>query len=207
MSVEHLAVVLHHSRATGTRKVVLLGIANHQGDGGSWPTIRTLARYANVTPRNVQKALSWLVANGEVVVELQAGGTRDLDDHDRPNRYDVTVTCPSWCDRSVNHRDTRPGQISLGIRPPVESDTPPLSHATPLPLSHATPKPSLEPTPPTPPPPGQAPCRVCGQGEVRCQGPQAHWPMADRHPYQPLAVLHARAAEPPAPTRRRRASG
>lgn len=206
MSVEHLAVVLHHSRATGTRKVVLLGIANHQGDGGSWPTVRTLARYANVQPRNVQKAIAWLVANGEVTVELQAGGTRDVEDHDRPNRYEVTVTCPSWCDRSTQHRDTRGRPARLGL-PPVANVTPPLSHATPAPLSHATPKPSLEPTPPPPPPSNPAPCQVCGQGQARCQAQQSVWPAEDRHGYRPLAVLHALAPTPPAPPRRRRTSG
>lgn len=194
MSVEHLAVVLHHSRAKGTAKVVLLGIANHQGDGGSWPTITTLARYANVHPRNVQKAVAWLVSNGEVAVELQAGGTRDQADEDRPNRYDVTVTCPSWCDRSTNHRDTRRRQAHLGIGG-GDSATPPLAIAPPPPVANTPPKPSLEPTPPSPPPLA-APCRVCGQGQARCQVSQAKWLAEDRHPYQPLAVLHATAGHP-----------
>jgi hypothetical protein len=104
MSVEQLAAVLHHSAATGTDKLVLVGIANHAGDGGAWPTVRTLARYANVSPRQVQKALGRLIASGELTRHVQAGGSAGWDDYTRPNRYDVHVACPDWCDRTAHHR-------------------------------------------------------------------------------------------------------
>lgn len=155
MSVEHLAAALHHSRAKGTAKLVLLGIANHAGDGGAWPSVATLARYANVTTRNVTKALASLQSLGEIRIHYQAGGLADMADHRRPNRYDVLVSCPPWCDKTPNHRDTRPSagpQATLWINPPSQStppvgiDTPPLSHATGVPLSESTPKPSVEPS-------------------------------------------------------------
>lgn len=106
MSVEHLAIVLHHSRAKGTDKLVLLGIANHSGDGGSWPAVATLARYANVAPRSVQRSLDGLVRLGELRRDLQAGGTLSSHRHtwERPNRYEVLVTCPADCDRTPQHR-------------------------------------------------------------------------------------------------------
>jgi hypothetical protein len=104
VSVEALAVVLHHSRATGVDKLVLLGIANHAGDGGAWPTIDTLARYANATERTVQRALAKLVRAGELAVDRQAGGTANLHPYLRPNRYDVLLACPAQCDRTMNHR-------------------------------------------------------------------------------------------------------
>jgi hypothetical protein len=107
MSVEALAVVLHHSRAKGTVKLVALGIANHDGDGGAWPSVATLARYANVHPRNVQKALVRLQQLGELHVEPQAGGLGNLADCDRPNLYHVTLRCPTWCDGTPQHRDQR----------------------------------------------------------------------------------------------------
>lgn len=155
MSVEALSAVLHHSRATGAAKLVLLGIANHAGDGGAWPTLATLGKYANVTPRNVRKHLTTLQSLGEIRVQLQAGGTPDLDDFRRPNRYDVLVVCPPWCDRSTQHRDTRRGsrQSSLWTNPRAEStppvgiDPPPRSESTPDPRSESTPKPSNESTP------------------------------------------------------------
>ena len=147
MSVEHLAIVLHHSRAKGTAKLILLGVANHQGDGGSWPAVTTLSRYANVSERNVRKALDALVSKGELLVTARPG---------RTNVYHVNVACPSWCDRTPNHRDTRPSagrQRGLWITTPVDSDrgdgsdSPPLSDATVPPLSDATAEPSGEPTP------------------------------------------------------------
>lgn len=100
-------MVLHHSRAKGTVKLVALGIANHDGDGGAWPSVSTLARYANVHPRNVQKALVRLQQLGELWVEPQAGGLGNLADCDRPNLYHVTLRCPTWCDGTPQHRDQR----------------------------------------------------------------------------------------------------
>lgn len=152
MSVEHLTVVLHHSKATGTAKLVLLGIANHQGDGGAWPSVATLAKYAGVQPRGVQKALEKLRSLGEVRVQLQAGGTPGMDDHDRPNLYEVLVACPPWCDRSAHHRDTRARQGALWTNPPsvrtppVRTDTPPgVPQDTPR-VSGWTPEPSNKPS-------------------------------------------------------------
>lgn len=108
MSVETLAAVLHHSRAKGTAKVIAMGIANHDGDGGAWPSIRTLAIYANVDRSTVKRAIKHLVKIGEVVVHIQAGGPMDMEDTERPNRYDVLVDCPEGCDRTRNHKP-RPG--------------------------------------------------------------------------------------------------
>ncbi|WP_181034091.1 helix-turn-helix domain-containing protein [Arthrobacter sp. GMC3] len=104
MSVESLAVVLHHSQASGTDKLVLVGIANHDGDGGAWPSVPTLARYANVSDRSVQRSIEKLRATGEIIVYTSAGGTRVTPDHKRPNRYEILVECPEGCDRSRNHR-------------------------------------------------------------------------------------------------------
>lgn len=104
MSVEAMSAVLNHSKAKGTEKLVLLGIANHQGDGGAWPTVATLARYANVTERAVQHALSKLVRSGELAIMRQQGGTSDLRRDKRPNRYESLVRCPQHCDGTTNHR-------------------------------------------------------------------------------------------------------
>ena len=189
MSVEHLAVVLHHSKARGTAKLVLLGIANHQGDGGAWPSIATLARYANTEPRAVQKQLAKLVSSGELAVQVQAGGTADTEDHRRPNRYDVLVSCPAWCDRTPQHRDTRKlagPQRSLWITgvsrrtPPVQADTrPPVQADTQTThLEHVTPGPAS-----TTDRARTEPCDDCGQPELACQRRQQAWPAEDRHPY------------------------
>jgi hypothetical protein len=119
MSIEYLAICLHHSTSKGTDKLVLLGIANHAGDGGAWPTVSTLARYANVNARQVQKCLQRLVSRGEIAIYVQGGGTVDYADHERPNRYDVRVQCPPHCDRSANHR-TSGAQLRLWGRKAVD---------------------------------------------------------------------------------------
>jgi hypothetical protein len=104
-----MAIVLHHSRSRGTARCVLLGIANHEGDRGAWPSIATLRKYAGgVDERNVQRALQTLVELGELRIDVQAGGDGRMTRGGREtNRYFVLVRCPDWCDRSANHRDVR----------------------------------------------------------------------------------------------------
>lgn len=99
-----MAVVLHHSKARGTDKLVLLGIANHAGDGGAFPKVETLAKYANVTERAVQTSVAKLVRTGELLVDRNGGGTRRTRGNSRPNLYTVLVQCPINCDRSTQHR-------------------------------------------------------------------------------------------------------
>lgn len=129
MSVEALAVVLNHSKARGTDKLVLLGIANHDGDGGAYPSIETLGRYANCSRTRVKQALRTLVELGEIVVYERAGGTVQTRPDRRTNRYAIKVGCPETCDRSTQHKmlwlenehDTSDGQT--GAR--RESDSQP----------------------------------------------------------------------------------
>ena len=104
MSVESVAIALHHSRAKGSAKLVLIGIANHDGDGGAFPKIATLAKYANIHPRNVVKCLNTLGALGEIIIHQNAGGTLKTPDSIRPNLYEFILSCPDDCDRTKNHR-------------------------------------------------------------------------------------------------------
>lgn len=104
MSVEAMAVVLHHSKASGTDKVVLLGIANHEGDGGSWPSVATLAKYGQCSERAVRYALRRLVESGELRVTVQAGGNESTRKDRRPNLYRVTVGCPADCAGGTDHK-------------------------------------------------------------------------------------------------------
>ncbi len=118
MSIESMAIALHHSKATGTAKLVLLGIANHDGDGGAWPTIDTLARYANCDRRSVQRALDRLEQLGEVRRIFQDGGDHNIADHRRPNRYQILVQCPATCDRTRHHRTSHElvfSDLSTGV--------------------------------------------------------------------------------------------
>lgn len=143
MSVESIAIALHHSEAKGTAKLVLVGIANHDGDGGAWPSVATLAHYAGVDARSVQRAIDKLERLGEVRREVQAGGDLRVPDHRRPNRYHFLLRCPHTCDRTRNHR-TRHTLESFDSDP-VTSVSPGDVSVTP-PVTSVSPKPSLNQT-------------------------------------------------------------
>lgn len=124
MSIESVAIALHHSRAKGTAALVLIGIANHDGDGGAWPSVETLAKYGRCTPRSVQRAIAELEQLGEVRRDVQAGGTADMRADLRPNRYHFLLRCPAGCDRTPAHR-VRPvdNSASNGVTPASPGDT------------------------------------------------------------------------------------
>lgn len=101
MSAEAVTVVLHHSKSEGTAKLVLWGIANHHSDAGAWPSIATLAKYANVKERRVQQIIRELALLGEISIEEQGGlGQRQY----KTNRYHILIQCPSDCDGSLQHK-------------------------------------------------------------------------------------------------------
>lgn len=107
MSIESIATALHHSKAKGTAKLVLLGIANHDGDGGAFPAMATLARYAGVDIRNARAAVRKLEELGEIRTFGNGGELPDRPRNYQPNRYEFLVMCPPHCDRTKNHRDSR----------------------------------------------------------------------------------------------------
>jgi len=111
MSIEALTVVLHHSKAKNSAKVVLLGIANHyhpDDDRGAWPSQGLLAHYANITDRQVRKCLEQLAALGELTVDSHGGPSKGTH---KPNRYWITLRCPDDCDGSMSHRTKEPELI------------------------------------------------------------------------------------------------
>jgi hypothetical protein len=88
MSIEAVSLVLNESKATGRAKLVLIGIANHLGDQGAWPSIATLARYANASERSVKRDLQELIALGELQVELQ---NAPMNSQYKTNLYWITI--------------------------------------------------------------------------------------------------------------------
>lgn len=101
MSVEVMVLALYHSKASATDKVVLLGIANHHGDGGAWPSLETLARYANVSERQVSRSIKVLEDLGELKIDHNRGLNAGRN---KTNRYWINLSCPPECDGSMNHR-------------------------------------------------------------------------------------------------------
>ena len=91
MSVQQLSAVFERSRSRNGARLVLLSIANHDGDGGSWPTISTISRESALTERSVHEALRRLQDDGELKVHPNAGGTMDWRNDRRPNRYEIML--------------------------------------------------------------------------------------------------------------------
>jgi len=87
VSIESVAACLNVQGLRPVTKLVLLGIANHDGDGGAWPAVQTLARYADVSERTVQRCLRELEQCGHITTIAQAGGSEFLSADRRPNRY------------------------------------------------------------------------------------------------------------------------
>lgn len=95
MSIEKMTTVLYHAGVSGNEKLVLLGIANHEGDGGAFPAVDTLARYANIDRRSTQRLLRSLETKGLLRSDRRTGSS---------TVYRVLVQCPDNCDRSTNHK-------------------------------------------------------------------------------------------------------
>lgn len=111
MSAEAVTVVLHHSKTEGTAKLVLWGIANHHSDAGAWPSVATLAKYAQVSERRVQQIIRELARIGEIAIEEQGG----LGQHQyKTNRYHILIQCPPDCDGSLNHRTGVKSEVIRG---------------------------------------------------------------------------------------------
>lgn len=118
MSIEAVSVVLNTSKATGRAKLVLLGIANHLGDQGAWPSIATLARYANASERSVKRDIQELMELGELKVDLQSAPT---DNQYKTNLYWITlpgVTNQSGVTTQVSRGDSsgKPGVTPVGTQ-------------------------------------------------------------------------------------------
>jgi len=105
LSSVEMTAVLHHSRSVGTARVVLMGIAYHMGkDGlnGCWPAQTTLAAYANVSVRQVRRAIDHLVEIGELEVDVR--GSWRKGSLGQTNVYFIPELCPDWCDGTLNHK-------------------------------------------------------------------------------------------------------
>jgi hypothetical protein len=133
MSIERMTQALNlvDKRLTPTDKLVLIGIANHDGDGGAWPSIITLARYANVQPRRVRAVVAHLEELGYVTREVNAGGLRDTPADRRPNLYRLHLDTGG----SVEPPAGGPGEPPAGgsVEPPNRPREPSKSKNPPTP--------------------------------------------------------------------------
>lgn len=80
--------VWRQSQAKGRARLVLLAIADHQGEIGAWPSIATLARMVNSSERSVQRDIQELQDIGELEVHVQQAPSRGQY---KSNLYWVTL--------------------------------------------------------------------------------------------------------------------
>lgn len=83
MSFKITRAAIHNKNVTGTHKLVLIIIADHEGGQyGSWPSIQRIADIAGISTRQVKRIVKHLEEIGEVLVVRQDG-------HHGTNRYFV----------------------------------------------------------------------------------------------------------------------
>ena len=80
--------VWRESKSKGRARLVLLSIADHQGELGAWPSIETLAKMVNSSPRSVQRDIQDLIELGELQVEFRSAPTYGPY---KANRYFVNL--------------------------------------------------------------------------------------------------------------------
>lgn len=88
MSIQVTNAVWQHSKSSGRARLVLLAIADHQGEIGAWPSIKTIATMVNASERSVQRDIKELEALGELRVEVQSAPTHQQY---KSNLYWVTL--------------------------------------------------------------------------------------------------------------------
>jgi hypothetical protein len=76
MSIEVMQSVWRESASDGRARLVLLAIADHQGEIGAWPSLETLARMVNSSVRSVQRDIGYLQQLGELIVLVQQAPSR-----------------------------------------------------------------------------------------------------------------------------------
>jgi len=89
MSIDVMNAVWRESKSTGRARLVLLSIADHQGELGAWPSIETLAKMVNSSPRSVQRDIQELINLGELQVDFRSAPTSGPY---KANRYWVKVS-------------------------------------------------------------------------------------------------------------------
>jgi hypothetical protein len=119
MSISALTLALYHSEATYSNRLVLIAIANFEGEHGAYPSLETIGRLAGgINRRTVQRAIDSLVESGELTEVRREGVT---------NLYRITIACPDDCDGTSQHRKKKGGGVQTTrrqfVREGVTSDT------------------------------------------------------------------------------------
>jgi hypothetical protein len=112
MSIEIMNAVWRHSKADGRARLVLLAIADHQGEIGAWPSLATLAKMVNASERSVQRDIDYLQNIGELEVHYQQAPTRT---HYKSNLYFVKLPGVTELPTGVTNTDRGVTNTATGV--------------------------------------------------------------------------------------------
>jgi len=112
VSIEIMNAVWRHSKADGRARLVLLAIADHQGEIGAWPSLATLAKMVNASERSVQRDIDYLQQIGELEVHYQQAPTRT---HYKSNLYFVKLTGVTELPIGVTNTDRGVTNTATGV--------------------------------------------------------------------------------------------
>ncbi len=129
MSIEVMNSVWRESKSDGRARLVLLAIADHQGEIGAWPSIKRLASMVNASERSVQRDIQYLQKIGELIVEVQNAPTSGQY---KSNRYwvnlpGVTESASGVTNRSSGVTDLASGVTAGGVQTLIEPLLEPIS--------------------------------------------------------------------------------
>lgn len=120
MSIEALSAVLSFNVSDATRKLVLIGLANHAHKDGTaaYAGVKLLADYANCAPRTVQRHVATLLDMGFLREGDQSVVNSDIEPRYRPIVYEVALTtsvAQKWmAGRAPGRRDASAVHGSVG---------------------------------------------------------------------------------------------
>ena len=109
MSIQVMNAVWQHSKSSGRARLVLLAIADHQGEIGAWPSIKRLAEMVNSSERSVQRDIQLLEKLGELRVELRNAPTNGRY---KANRYWVNLPTIQEVTNQVEEVTNEPQEVT-----------------------------------------------------------------------------------------------
>ncbi|MBL5972445.1 MAG: helix-turn-helix domain-containing protein [Candidatus Leucobacter sulfamidivorax] len=177
----------HTQAPTKAAKLILLKIADMDGDGGAWPSMDTLADAGMCSREGARQLVRQLEALGEIRTHLNEGGGLRTQKHMRTNRYEFLLRCPWHCDGTASHRDLRDDK-NANWRPPTWEKIVALNEPQNVPEEHLTPPSQLGPLPARAPKParGAPPSQL---------GTNHHLTTPSEQDLEPVTVVSADARE------------
>jgi len=131
MSITVMNAVWQHSKADGRARLVLLAIADHQGEIGAWPSLATLAKMVNASERSIQRDIQHLQDIGELEIHYQQAPSRS---HYKTNLYWVTLPGVTNSETGVTNTEggvtnTATGVTAVGVQSLNRTITEPLENS------------------------------------------------------------------------------